>query len=392
MAQHSLLDRLLQLTEPLQAYFGANPSGPAVLPSDWRAIREAASILDPAVEVVTKVRAKREEDTDKTPLLAEAINLYANLHQSFVYPTQDIRSASERDGSVVSRQVEELTPEARIQLGVLAKDMEEMGLGRAREDAEAASMVLDPRFKTCCPMTCVNGGNTLKLRALTVVTSQLRKFEGSVEPERSSREVEGGGSAQKGGSAAGGARMASSSLRSSQGGGGAAPEVKLSRLEKMRQAQDFALGHSLVRGGLGAGGGSGSGRHAEGQRAEDAVRELGEYMLESAGRRHELLAYWKLHGTDTLDSGTGKVVLAARWPHLALLARLYAGVDATSQQGEGGFDGGSGGFDFGHAVGALLCGVLPRQAEQMVLLRLNKHLIPEVAEFFQRGKEAEGDL
>ncbi|CAN0116514.1 unnamed protein product, partial [Ectocarpus fasciculatus] len=73
--------------------------------------------------------------------------------------------------------------------------------------------------------------------------------------------------------------------------------------------------------------------------SEDARAELEEYLLEPASKRHELLSYWRLHGTDTLDSGTGEVVLAARWPHLALVARLYAGIDSTSRQGERHFGG-----------------------------------------------------
>lgn len=145
--------------------------------------------------------------------------------------------------------------------------------------------------------------------------------------------------------------------------------MKLSRLEKMRQAQHLALGHGDSRR---AGGGAGGALGADdgGWRAEDAVRELGEYMLEAPSKKHDLLAYWKLHGTDTLDSGTGQVVLPARWPHLGLVARLYAGVDTTSRQGERHC-----GDGLAAAVDRLQRSLPPSEVEQMVILRLNKMLV-----------------
>ncbi|CAN0329972.1 unnamed protein product, partial [Ectocarpus sp. 12 AP-2014] len=121
--------------------------------------------------------------------------------------------------------------------------------------------------------------------------------------------------------------------------------------------------------------------------SEDARAELEEYLLEPASKRHELLSYWRLHGTDTLDSGTGEVVLAARWPHLALVARLYAGIDSTSRQGERHFGGGSGGgAELGAAVRSLQRGGMPPwRIEQMLLVRLNRHLVPEVVDFVRGG-------
>ena len=346
--------------------------------------------------------------------LAESIELHANLHCSFIYPLQDIRSSGsssggaggaaaggaaddklaaaaaaaaggggEDEGRLCSKRVETLTPEAQALLGAVAQDMEESGLGRAREDTEAAAMLLDPRFKPCCASTCVDGGNALKLRALTAVSSQLRKFK---DP------------AQAGGAGAGAGNGAAPPAQQQDGGG-----VGLSRLEKMRQAQKMEAVVAATTGGLGGGGGGGAaataaaaaatgggagagvyGAGGEAHRVvEDALAELGEYMLEPAGKRHELLPYWKLNGTDTRDSGTGLVVLAARWPHLALLARLYAGVDPTSRQGERHFGGST---DIGVAVSLLQwSGMPPWRIEEMLLVRLNRHLVPEVSEFRRCG-------
>ena len=47
--------------------------------------------------------------------------------------------------------------------------------------------------------------------------------------------------------------------------------------------------------------------------------------------KFDFLQYWEARGTDGVDP-SGKVVVPARWPHIGLLARLYAGIDTTSYQ------------------------------------------------------------
>lgn len=369
-----------------------------------QAIREAVSILDPASEVLAETlseggnaggtgvgaggRGKGASAAAATAaaaaaapatavLLGESIGLHANLHQSFVYPAQDIRSTDEKDGPVSSRQVEDLTPEAQELLGALGRGMEESGLGRAGEDAEAASLLLDPAFKNCCPNSCANGGSVLKLRALTVVTAELRAFKGMVEEA-----YDEGGVGPRVAALSPSASASSPALpqRAGEGrGGGDAAFMKLSRLDKMRQAQTMSLGRSRTGAG---GGGDGSGGAPRRPRAEEAVAELGEYMLEPVGRRQGLLEFWKLNGSGSRGAGaaTERMVPPARWPHLGLLARLHAGVDTTSRQAKRHF----GSLDLGSAVALLQASMPPEKVEQMVLVKLNSHLVREVAEL--RGR------
>lgn len=370
--------------DPLEAYFRSNPVVSPLVSSDWQAIREAVSILDPAVEVAASLgsdpasraacldQEHQGQAKDVKPAegvsIAEAINLFANLNQSFVFPTQDIRVGADRDGPLVSKQVEDLTPEAKLQLDILAKGMEQSGLGRARDDVESISMVLHPRLKACSQSACVDGGGELKTRALAAINAQLRKFQGG-----------------------GGSELDPSTPSSAFGQGGSVPgATKLSRLDKMRQMNDLTLGASAGisdsgAGGLNGGVGGGTSSALVGS-AADATRELWEYMAESsetspaAGRG--LLPFWRLHGTDTLDSGTGSVVLSARWPHLGLVARLFAGVEAASRQEERHFGGGEcNGGGICVAVNAMRSVMPPWRVEQMVLLRLNQHMLPEIEAF-----------
>ncbi|CAN0159841.1 unnamed protein product, partial [Pylaiella littoralis] len=74
-------------------------------------------------------------------------------------------------------------------------------------------------------------------------------------------------------------------------------------------------------------------------RADVAEREFAAYMKEAAATndaKFDLLKYWNERGVDGVDQA-GNVVAPARWPHLSLLARLYAGVDTTSCQAERNF-------------------------------------------------------
>ena len=82
----------------------------------------------------------------------------------------------------------------------------------------------------------------------------------------------------------------------------------------------------------------------------------------------DLLQYWK-----------GK---HARWPHLSLLARLYAGVDSTSCQAERNFS------ILNCTLDNLRTGLAVDKVEQLMLLRLNKQLIPEIASL----RDAEGEI
>ena len=67
-------------------------------------------------------------------------------------------------------------------------------------------------------------------------------------------------------------------------------------------------------------------------RKDAAQREMAAYMKEAAPKndtKFDFLQYWEVRGTDGVDP-SGKVVVPARWPHIGLLARLYASIDATT--------------------------------------------------------------
>ena len=86
-----------------------------------------------------------------------------------------------------------------------------------------------------------------------------------------------------------------------------------------------------------------------------------------------VLQYWKPRAIDGLDA-SGTVILPARWPHVGLVARLYAGIDTTSCQAERNFSA------LKLAVSDLRASMSPTKIEQTLFLRLNRHLIPGLGE------------
>ena len=110
-------------------------------------------------------------------------------------------------------------------------------------------------------------------------------------------------------------------------------------------------------------------------RKDAGLREMAAYLKEAAPKndsKFDFLQYWKARGTHGVDP-SGKIVVPARWPHIGLLARLYAGLDTTSCQAERNF------FAPKQVLSDMRAGTLAHKTEKMLLLRLNRHLIPGFA-------------
>ena len=83
----------------------------------------------------------------------------------------------------------------------------------------------------------------------------------------------------------------------------------------------------------------------------------------------DLLEYWRARAFDGLDA-SGKVVAPARWPHVDLVARVFAAIDTTSCQAERNFS------SLKMVVSDLRASRGAEKIEKILFLRLNRHLIP----------------
>ena len=168
------------------------------------------------------------------------------------------------------------------------------------------------------------------------------------------------------GQGAGGPQAGEASAEGTGGGTGAeagAPPA-LSRMDKIRADMDKKVARPA------------GGSDAPELRKDAAPREMGAYIHEGIGLKNDskfdFLQYWEARGPDGVDPSV-KVVVPARWPHIELLARWYAGIDTTSCQAERTFSA------LKQVLSDMRAGTLAHKTEKMLLLRLNRHLIPGFA-------------
>ena len=356
-----MFQREVRLYKPMQAFFTENLNKPKISarapsPAQWQAAREVISVLQDASLVSTQVQGGRHG------FVGMAINTLYVLLKSLSDSTQDIVSLDPFDGDSEEIAVTDLLPEVQDLLGILVDDMGSRGLARAEKPTEKICLILDPRFKSCCLAVCSNGGYSLQQAAASAVREKLGEFSGTVS---ASADVGGTGNASGGSSQASpeAAPEAAAGVNPSAGGGDPPQPAKMSKMERIRASLSTQVS-----------GPAGDVDAAE-DRADVAEREFAAYMKEAAATndaKFDLLKYWNARGVDGVDVA-GNVVAPARWPHLSLLARLYAGVDTTSCQAERNFSA------LKQVLSDMRAGTLPRKIEQMLLLRLNRHLIPGFA-------------
>ena len=208
------------------------------------------------------------------------------------------------------------------------QDFQKRGLGRALDDVEKFCLLLDPRFKSVCTAVCLNGGNNLQNRVRALVEYKVSSFSGNDTFRAGSVGTGGSGNSQ----GAGGSQAGEASAEGTGGGSGgtgaeAGPPPAMSRMDNIRPDMNKKVARPV------------GDIDAPELRKDAALREMAEYTKQAASKNNskfDFLQYWEARGTDGEDP-SGKVVVPARWPHIGLLARLYAGIDTTSCQAERNF-------------------------------------------------------
>ena len=359
-----MLQRVLRLYPAIHEYFARHLSHRALFPVEWQAVLELVRILD------DPARIKKQIQGGHHGFVGQAINQFAILHAALEDPVQEIRSLQPWDGPKKEVSASTLQPHVRLVLTELVKQMEKRGLGRATTEAERINLVLDPRLKSCCEAVCLKGGEQLQQTVRDDMSAQFQTFDGSVRP----RPV---GAAGAGGGAAGADEPfapssapspAGAAARQTWAGGGAAdpatvptpaparPDRLAKTIAKMNQ---FVARLSTIP-------------SASETRTDAGLCEFSEFMAEAAltnNSEFDLLEYWRARPVDRLDA-SGKVVAPARWPHVGLVAREFAGIDTTSCQAERNFS------FLKLVVSDLRVSLGAEKIEKILFFRLNRHLIP----------------
>ena len=247
--------------------------------------------------------------------------------------------------------------------------MEEKDLGRALNPTERISVFLNPRRKMMSENDCIGGGNALQTTAISDIEEPGHHFVGNVA--QPSRRTPAPAPASAPALAPAPAPPAPAPAPAP---GLATPAVTLPRvpsvMEQRRLALLAAAGHGESPHGAQGGGVQPVTHHV-------ALRqELTNYRgqnVEACG--FSLPGFWLRKSEPTLAQGTGELVAPPDLPHLALVARLHHGVEATSCQAERNFSSPS------FLIGTLRAGMKPFKVEQMMFLKLNQGCLPDVQKY-----------
>ena len=328
------MERLLQLKEPVVEYFRRNSNDKRRLTChDWNVTNQVCSILDPIAEVNIKIQGA--EDT----YISQATFLMKELMEIMTFECLQIRVPDKPGMDPVQyEQVNksELFPEVETAVEVYREVMKENDLGRVLNPTERISVFLDPRRKMMSKDDCIGGGNALQTMAILDIKERGYHFVGNVA--QTPRRTPAPAPVPAPAIAPAPAPAPSPAPAPAPAPGLATPAVTLpwvsSVMEQRRLARLAAAGHG------------GSSHSAQGGGVQPVThhvalrQELTNYRgqnVEADVCGFSLPSFWLRKSEPTLAQGTGELVAPPDLPHLALVTRLYHGVEATSCQAERNF-------------------------------------------------------
>ena len=270
----------------------------------------------------------------------------------------------------------DLCGEVRTAVDVGVEYMGKKNLGEVGNPVERISTLLDPRRKTHSKQECVNGSTDVKQLAINELKDVADFFEGSAPQQTTVPAASASAPAPAPASALAPA-PAPPPAPAPGGDGATGPLAKkprmLSVMEQRRANSLVAAGSAGVAGDEAESGSGPSITHKV-----RVLQELTRYVAEGVELEEDgfsLPEFWRPRGSPKLSQATDEVIEEAATPHLALLACLYHGVEATSCQAERNFSA------LALLIGNMRLSMGVFKVEQMMFLRLNQRCIPEIAAY-----------
>ena len=216
--------------------------------------------------------------------------------------------------------------------------MGKKNLGEVGNPVERISTLLDPRRKTLSKQECVNGSPDVKQFAINELKDVADLFAG-LAPQQTTVPAASASAPAPAPASALAPAPAPPPTPAPGGDGVTRPLAKKPRvLSVMEQRRAYRLAAAGSAGAAGdeAESGSGPGITHKVRVLQGLTRYVTEGVeLEKDG--FSLPGFWRQRGSPKLPQATGEVIEEAAMPHLALPARLYHGVEATSCQTERNF-------------------------------------------------------
>ena len=258
----------------------------------------------------------------------------------------------------------DLCGEVQTAVDVCVEYMGKKNLGEVGNPVERISTLLDPRRKTLSKQECVNGSPDVKQLAINELKDVADLFEGSA-PQQTTAPAPAPASAL--------APAPAPPPAPAPGGHGATgPLAKKPRvLSVMEQRRDNRLAAAGSAGAAGDKAESCSGPSIA--HKVRVLQELTRYVAEGVELEEDgfsLPGFWRRRDSPKLSQATGEVIEEAAMPHLALLARLYHEVEATSCQAVRNFSA------LALLIGNMRSSMGAFKVEQIMFLRLNQRFIP----------------
>lgn len=347
-----MMARLLKLKKAIVEYFRRHPNNQRKLTAhEWLVTNEVCSLLHTIAEVTTRIQGSVDTHVSQTVFLMKEAK---EVMDGDTLPIRGPEADSAGPVPTENTPVEELSEEAQRVREVLVEVMADKGLGTVDLKAERICMLLDPRRKQCSSTECLNGCDSLKRWAADDVKEMGDSFS----------DPEGGESSP----------APSSSATPASAGANGASEEPAAKKQRVLSPLERRRAERLAK----AKGEAGMGAAKENRGRSQLVRkELAMYLAEKVEPEEDdfsLLGFWLRKSSATTCEETGEVIAPAPMPHLALIARLYHGIESTSCQAERNFSA------LSLLIGNLRTTMAPFKVERFMFIRLNQHLIPEIRE------------
>ena len=345
------MDRLLALKQ-ISEYFRQHPQKARKLTSHERTVtNEVCSLLDDVSEATMRMQGAGDTHVNQAMyIMTEVIAMLKEKSHPTRVPNAAIMPPPPDGIPTESTQVVELTLEVQGVRKILLWVIEVKGVGKASLKVGRLCALLDPRRKVLGADQLVNGSAALRTRTEEDLKGVVAEFV-DVQTQPSA--------------------PVPAPMLDVKPAEPAPKKKRLSTLEERREAR--------VRAATGGGGDSGN---AEPQAAVTRRRVLiGREMLVYLAEQGQLdvdtfnlIWFWNRRGIHSVCPTTSTVTSPAEMPYLALISRLYHGIEAASFQAGGIFSA------LTHLVGEPRSRMLASKVERIMFIRLNRHLVDEVRE------------
>lgn len=330
---------MLVLKKAILNYFSENRSYSEELSDhEWKITGEVCSLLDVVAEVDTCIRGP--SDTHISQAMFNMTEVLAILKEDrHRIRTPDVTPASTTEPlATETMRVSQLTREAQKVREALVEQMGLECLGIATLKVERICGLLDPRRKVSSD-EWVSDSSDMKMEAKEYVVEVVDAFVDDHSPETYPVSSSSRSPASPAG---GGARAGGASQEPHE------PVTKKPRISLLEERRITRLVEARVG------------------RRKRVHLDLHAYMEEEElddVDGFSLLGFWRRRGAAVTCIDTGEVV-PAEMPHLALIARLYHGIESTSCQAERYFSA------LSPLIDSLRDQMPPSKVEQMMFLRM----------------------